>query len=139
MPQLPWSSRWLAPSNGGTNGRQVPQVETARPEAEGRRQDRERSRDKGQARQLQPSPAARGEGQEVAGQKDAARGAGSPDVQYRMRNVGLSSGLLPVSYNCGLDSSSVPVQGVLCQEVRLPLDASADRFRVIPYHSRYAC
>jgi transposase-like protein len=65
-PRLPLSSRWLTVSNGGSYGRQITQVETARPEAEGRRQGRERSRSKGQARQLPPSPAARSEGQEVA-------------------------------------------------------------------------
>ena len=65
-PRLPWSSRWLTAPNGGIYGRQITQVETARPEAEGRRQGREHSRGKIQARQLQPSPAARGEGQEVA-------------------------------------------------------------------------
>src|SRR5262249_15962792 len=74
--RVPLSSRWLAPSNGGSYGRQVTQVETARPEAEGRHQGREGSRGKVQARQLQPPPAARGEGQEVGRRMGAARGAG---------------------------------------------------------------
>jgi len=51
--------------NGGPNGRQITQVETARTEAEGRGQGRERRRGKVQARQLHPSPAACGEGQEI--------------------------------------------------------------------------
>src|SRR5436309_13880338 len=66
MARLPSSGRWPRPSNGGTRGRQVTQVERARPEAEERRKGRERGRGEVEARQLRPAQADSGEGQKVS-------------------------------------------------------------------------
>src|SRR5262245_62360304 len=56
---------WRRP-NGGNHGRQVTEGETARPEAEGRCQERGRGPGEVQARQLPPDAIDSGKGQEVA-------------------------------------------------------------------------
>ena len=66
MARLPSSRRWPQPSNGGTRGRQVTQVERARPEAEKRRKGPGHGRSEVEARHLQPPQAGSGEEQKVS-------------------------------------------------------------------------